>query len=239
MLSRPDKARVRTSLLLLAWCAAGAAVAWVALGYVRGWQRDVHSVDDLPVRVLLTLIGVAVTAAVSRLLVLATRAYPRSALAGLAALAVSFVCYLLLVWTALKVHPTLWRVWWVTLIGTVTATHLMMLRLPHTGRRGPVERIATRGALACALLLALPAFRRDVLAAPSPWYWWLVGVAGAAGTIGTFVGSVRVRRARPRPGVSRGQKVGLQLASLAAMFLFGLYVGRVTTPAPTPLDSAS
>src|SRR3954466_3168834 len=199
MLSRPDKARVRTSLLLLAWCAAGAAVAWVALGYVRGWQRDVHSVDDLPVRVLLTLIGVAVTAAVSRLLVLATRAYPRSALAGLAALAVSFVCYLLLVWTALKVHPTLWRVWWVTLIGTVTATHLMLLRLPHTGRRGPVERVATRAALLTALLLALPAFRKDVLQTPGAWYLGVTGGAGAAATIGTFVGWLRVRRANPPP----------------------------------------
>ena len=239
MLSRPDKARVRAALLTAAWCAVAAAVAWVTLGYVRGWARDIASVEDFRVRVFLTLVGVAPAAAVARLLVLATRSFPKSALTGLCALVLSFACYLLLVWTTWKIHPPLWRVWWVTLIGTVTATHLMMLRLPHTGRKGPVERIATRGALLTALLLAVLAFRRDVLAAPAEWYLWLVAVTAAVGTVGTFVGWLRVRRSRPKTSVSRWQKAGWVAAACGAMFVFGIYVGRVTAPAPTPLDLSS
>jgi hypothetical protein len=237
MLPRPAHAKLRTTLALVGWAAAAACVAWVTLGYVRGWHRQLHSVEDSTVRVMLTLIGVAVTAAVARLLVTATRVYPRGAAAGLGALALSGACYALLVWTHWKVHPTLWRVWWVTLIGTVTATHLMLLRLPHTGRRGPVERVATRAALLTALLLALLAFRKDVLLTPAPWYLWATGAAGAVATIGTFVGWVRVRRANPPPPfVTRWQKVGWTVGGLAGMFLLGLYVGRVTAPAATLLD---
>ena len=240
MLSRPTHVRVRAALAVLGYAAVVAAVAWLTLGYVRGWSRTIASVEDARVRVFLTLVGVAVTAAVARLLVMATRAYPRSGAAGLAALCLSGVCYLLLVWTAWKVHPMLWRCWWVTLIGTVTATHLMMLRLPHTGRRGPVERVTTRGALLTALLLALLAFRRDVLATPATWYLWLTGIAATVGTVGTFVGWVRVRRAQPaRPGVTRARKAGWVAAGLAGMFVFGLYVGRVTAPGPSPLDLSS
>ena len=240
MLSRTGHSRVRTALGLIGWVAMVGAIAWVAVGWLRGWQRGLASVEDVRVRVLFTLIGVAVTAAVARLLVKATRAFPKSAATGLAALALSFVCYLLLVWTAWKVHPTLWRVWWITLIGTVTATHLMMLRLPHTGRKGPVERVATRGALLTAVLLAVLALRRDVLATPATWYLWVLGVSAAVGTAGTFVGWVRTRRARPPSAtVSRWRKVGWAAAAPAATFLFGLYVGRVTAPAPTALDGSA
>lgn len=236
MLSRPDRVRLRGALLTAAWCAVAAAVAWVTLGYVRGWSRDIASVEDFRVRMFLTLVGVAVTAAVARLLVLATRSFPKSALTGLCALLLSFGCYLLLVWTEWKVHPMPWRVWWVTLLGTVTATHLMMLRLPHTGRHGPVERIATRGALLTAVLLAALALRKDVLATPAEWYLWVIAVTAAVGTVGTFVGWLRVRRARPKSSVSRWQKAGWVAAACGAMFVFGIYVGRVTAPAPTPLD---
>ena len=239
MLSRPDNARLRAALYTVAWCAVAAAVGWVTLGYVRGWARDIASVEDARVRVFLTLVGVAVTAAVARLLVLATKSFPKSALTGLGALALSFTCYLLLVWTAWKVHPTLWRVWWVTLLGTVTATHLMMLRLPHTGRHGPVERVTTRGALVTAVLLALLAFRRDVLATPAQWYLWLVGACAAVGTVGTFIGWLRVRRARPRSAASRWQKAGWVAAACGMMFVFGIYIGRVTAPAATALDLSS
>jgi hypothetical protein len=240
MLSRTAHARVRAGLLLTAWCAVAAGGAWVTLGYVRGWARDLHSVEDFRVRMLLTFVGVAVSAAVARLLVMATRAYPRSAATGLAALGLSAVCYALLVWTGLKVHPMLWRVWWGPLIGTVTATHLMMLRLPHTGRRGPVERVATRGALLTATMLALLAVRRDVLATPATWFLWLLAGAATVGTVGTLVGWIRVRRARPpAPVVSRWRKAAWLVAGQAAVFVFGLYVGRVTAPSATPLDLAS
>ena len=236
LLSRPDNARARFALQAVAWAAVAAGVAWLTLGFLRGWARDIASVEDARVRVFLTLVGVAVTATVARLLVLATKSFPRSGLTGLAALALSFTCYLLLVWTAWKVHPTLWRAWWVTLLGTVTATHLMMLRLPHTGRHGPVERVATRGALVTAALLALLAFRRDVLATPAEWYLWLVAATAAVGTVGTFVGWLRVRRSRPRTFVTRWQKAGWVAAACAATFVFGIYIGRVTAPAPTALD---
>ena len=239
MMSRTAHSRIRAALALAGWLALAASVAWVTVGAARGWHRTVASVEDVRVRVPLGLVGVAVTVAVARLLITATRVFPRSAAAGLAALALSAACYGLLVWTDWKVYPALWRVWWVTLVGTVTATHLMMLRLPHTGRRGFVERVATRGALAAAALLVLLAFRRDVLATPPAWHLWALAVSGGVGALGTLVGWVRVRRARPpTPGVSRWRKAGWVAAAQAAVFLFGLYVGRVTAPRPTPLDLA-
>src|SRR5215213_6780087 len=103
MLSRTAHTRVRTALALMGWAFFALCVAWVTLGWLRGWQHTVASVEDLHVRILFTFVGIAVTAAVARLLVMATRSFPKSASTGLAALTLSGVCYLLLVWTEWKV----------------------------------------------------------------------------------------------------------------------------------------
>ena len=58
----------------------------------------------------------------------------------MAAVLVSQVFYLLLVWTNLKMHTLTWRLWWIAMIPAVALTHTMTLRL-WAGQMSIVERV--------------------------------------------------------------------------------------------------
>lgn len=231
--------RARAALRAVAWTALILATAWLIAAWLRRWDRHILSVEDWRVRVFLSLAGAAVAAAVARWLVYAARVFPRAALAGLAAWGVSSVCFALLVWTSLKVHPALWRVWWVSLIGALAAALWTALRLPATGRRGPVERAAAGCLAALAVLLAGLAFRVDILAAPGTAVIALALLLLAVVSMGAVVARVRFARARPPRPVSHWKRRGWVVTGQAALVGVAFYAGRVTQPAPSPFDKGA
>lgn len=232
----PLEPRPRTVLRGVAWASFAFALAWLGFAWLWRWDRDILSLEDWRVRVFFSSVGAAVAAWVARWLMYAMRVFPRAGLAGLVAWGLSTICFALLVWTSLKVHPLLWRVWWITFIASQAAALGMALRLPATGRRGMVERAAAGCLIALAVWLALPAFRTDILATPSMQFIVVAAVLLAIVGVGSTVARVRFARARgPRP-VSRWRRRGWALVGHAVLLGLAFYGGRVTRSDPSPFD---
>ena len=103
--------------------ALGAATLAVVFALVFRWYHGIGSLEDTRSRLLLTVIGIVVAGWLAHILAAGLRRTPKGAWAGLAAIVVSQVCYLTLVWSEWKPYVPLWRAWVVSLVAAVTLAH--------------------------------------------------------------------------------------------------------------------
>ena len=183
--------------------------------------------------VLLTAVGVLVGSALVDLQLRCGRVAPRRRallllVPALAAVAVSQVSYLLLVWTGWKTASPLWRTWYLSMVPSVLLTHLLLLRAAAAGRPGALERWTAACAAAGGLMFFVLGLRQDLLE-QVPTFYFIIFAVPAAGTVlgsaAVAIGYVRRRGWRPKP-MSRWGKVSWLIATHAVLLTVGLYVGR-------------
>jgi hypothetical protein len=218
--------RLLRGVLLGSLALAVALLLWSAgtrtLGYFRG-------------QLILTFLGLSVGCVLALIDTWVLPHHPRSAQAALGILITSQISYYVLVWTDLKKVELIWRVWWLFAVASIASAHLLALRFPTTLPRGKLDRAAFAGALGSAAMLALLSFWSTFPAEPPLWYWAVLAVPAAASVGGSFALWLRRRPRkddRPVP-MARWAKTAWILASQAAVFLAGYYVGggtRTDTP---------
>src|SRR6185295_14752105 len=132
-----------------------------------------------------------------------------------------------LVWTDAKKNDLFWRIWWISVVATLTSTHLLGLKRPSSAQRNWLDRATPVCALFAGLQLALLAFRANLLDTPPTIFWVCYGVPALASVVGTYL---LWRRRRPRRDdkpvpMAPWAKAAWILASQAALFLVGFYLG--------------
>lgn len=225
----PALVRLRQGLAWVCGVSAAGAAAMLAAWAVRCQLGQVGG------QVALTLVGLAVGAGLANLQVRLGRVN-KLLLAGLAVIVLSQVAYLLLVWTGWKSQTLLWRLWLVTLVPSVSLTHILLLRKAGGIRRqrggGPrmerIERVTLILVVITAALILLLGFRRELLADPHPLYVWLVAIVWGGAILGTIMIAVwhLGHRTWQRPKLSRGGTALLLVTSHAVLLAAGLYVGH-------------
>ena len=189
-------------------------------------------------RVLLSLAGLGVGAFLTLIQLGALETYRRWALGGMAVLAISQVCYHLLVWSPWTTGATLWRAWWVSFVAAAASAVVLTLKGTGSGRRDFIERATPVCATALALLLIGLAFFREFPYTPGTFYQALLGVCAAGSLAGSFVAWRRRAREKPRrASMSIGAKVAWLALSHTALLLAGWFLGRMALPSPTPFEN--
>ncbi|HEV2295048.1 MAG TPA: YiiX/YebB-like N1pC/P60 family cysteine hydrolase [Tepidisphaeraceae bacterium] len=199
------------------------------------WYQGIGSLEDTRSRVLLTLIGVVVGAWLARICAAGAGKHHRFALAGLAAIALSQVFYLTLVWSEWKSHVGLWRAWWVTLICALGLTHVVWLWLIGA-RHSTLSRATRIAAGAATIALASLALRRNLLDDIPQILAGLIALSLAATFVGSAILWIQMRRRKPKRAVSRWQKLAWVISAQLAVFVFGFYAGRTAAPVTAVVD---
>jgi len=183
---------------------ASLLTVWTSLG-----------LGHLHVRVVLTLIGLAVFALVMEIQ-LAVRTERRAlALGGVLAILASQVFYILLVWTGWRSDRTLWGLW-LTAVGLVFALPVLDFQLRFRRTR---TGMATAGlvsllvSLVCYLLLIWTGWKADTML----WRAWWVSVWAAA-AVCCLLGVLEL---------SEGQRPGLGRLTAACVAVFGAMVAAL------------
>ncbi len=195
------------------------AAALFLLGIARG-EFGIHLT-----RLLLTAIGLSVGALLAHVELKAVDALPRLARTALALLVASQLFYYALVWTPLIRDTLYWRPWWLSMVASITAAHLLALRLTRRPRNW-VDRATAVGALLTAAWLANlglgSVFPRDV----TPLMIWLLvppALISAAGSI--VIWRRWIRRDGPPAPLPFWARAAWVVGGLVAAFGGGWYVG--------------
>ena len=89
-----------------------------------------RSFGEIRLQLLLTFIGFGFGGTLLNLLLDCYSENRPVMILGSVALGVSLTFYLLLVWgSGWRTEPTIWRIWWVSSIATLTITHLGVLKM--------------------------------------------------------------------------------------------------------------
>jgi hypothetical protein len=215
---------------------AGVAVL-VPCAIVFRWDRIGH-LHDPRWQILLTLVGLAAGAWLASIQARASGRFRKTALVSIVTIALSQVCYLVLVWTSFVEHPSVWRVWWLTLVAAVTSTHVVWLRLTAAPDRRKLMRCTVGCALVAAGLWEAVALRRELLGNVSDWYLGaivLFALASAIGSLALWLRGLKLANLRvPKP-----VRVGWIIASQVALVGVAFYAGRVTAPPGELFDRSS
>ncbi len=206
---------------VVVWFVAGVGVLAVAV--LRG------GLDRLTWKLLFTCIGLAVGA---MLMAIQNGALPKrskTVILGAVVIAISQVCFFLLVWSGWKQYSLLWRFWWVSMVPSVFLTHILLLRSAALGHRGRVERATVWCVWGAGVLLLLLGFRYDFFAPLHPVYIVVLAVPA----LGTVSGSMYVafRWVLGRVGADRLSKrvlAGGMMMSHLLLLVLGFYIGRAT-----------
>jgi hypothetical protein len=224
--------------LQVAMRAALVGVGVLVLGAVLfRWDRIGH-LHDPRWQALLTLLGLAAGAWLASIQARGSGRFRKTALVSIVTIALSQVCYLVLVWTSFKEHPLVWRVWWLTLVAAVTSTHIVWLRLTAAPDRRKLMRFTVGCALVAAVLWGALGLRRELLGNVSDWYLGaivLFALASAMGSLALWLRGLRLANLKvPRP-----VRIGWMIASQVALVCVAFYAGRVTSPPAELFDRSS
>ena len=213
----------------LRWVIAVSLVASAALLIVGAVLR---SLDGVRAQILLTFVGLLVGALLAVVQVRSISKSPRWVVAGIAAIVISQMCYLLLVWTGWTTQSLLWRVWWIAMVAALTSTHMLAWHAAAVERRDLIERGTPMCIVALALVVMGFALYRDLPPQPGPIHGWLTVLLAGGALVGSVVGWRRRSQPRPRSaGMSRGAKIAWLCVSHIVLLLLGWYVGRTAAPA--------
>jgi hypothetical protein len=195
-----------------------------------------QSFGGLRLKVLLSLLGLVVGAFLAVIQVDALQKYRGWAKGGIIALAVSQVCYHLMIWAGWTTESLIWRTWWISFVVAVTSAYVLVLKAAAVGRRDLFERGTPVCAMALGLLLIGLALFRGFPHTPGPFYQAIIALFVAGSLVGSFVIWRRRVRERPPVPISRGGRVAWLALSHTALLLVGWYLGRTALPSPTPYD---
>ena len=198
----------------------------------------VSQIVDPPDRVLvlamMSSLGLAVGCLLAALALGYVGLYRRMVGWTLVAIAVSQASYFLLVWSGWVTHSLSWRVWWVSMALSIHLTHLLLLRSARRKAPTRANTVALASAVATAALVALAAFRRNLLGdVPT-----VAGIVLAAVAILTVGSSLVVWWQHLELGKRswRATRTGiwaLLIVSHLLVLAAGLYIGHTGTTAPT------
>ncbi len=228
---RPDPSLARLRRLLAWICGFCAAVATGFLAFWL-WRRALGHVGG---QVLLSLLGLAVGAGLANLQVRLGR-LNTLLLAGLVTILLSQTAYLLLVWTGWKGETLFWRLWFVTMVPSVSVTHLLLIRQARwiRSQRGGgawldrIERATLLLIVLSGVLVLVLGLRRDLLADPHPLHVWTVLVIWAGTGLGTAIIAIwhLWHHTWRWPRISGRRAALLLVPSHALLLAIGLYVGH-------------
>src|SRR5262245_30386228 len=224
------------------WGGIGLSVLLLAIAVLLKWYQHLPNLEDARWRTLLTALGIAAGAWVLRPILVAAGKLPKPVLfAGLAGVILSQLCYYLLVWTSWKTSAMLWRVWWIALVIGCSAAHVAWVRLlvaqPDVKRWAKVFAwvVYICVPIAAGMLMWL-VLGRTPLPDTSTTFQTAMAVPVGLGTLATIVLAIRAWRLRAREaGVF--QKLIWTGVVLTATLAIGFYVGRITSPPPSSLES--
>ncbi len=178
-------------------------------------------------RMMLTSVALTIASLLIQVLLVGTRTRLLYRIFGLALVAGSQVFFLLIVWTAWRTEPTLWRYWWTTAIAAVCWTQLHFLRGQGRTQLAGWGLATPAGALVSGLLLMGLVWGRSPLPEYPIWYWLLLVPPSLVSVVGSLKLWLRTRPPRAqRPALSPAVRWGLLLLSHAAMLFGGLYLGK-------------
>jgi hypothetical protein len=236
MTSESDSLLICRMLRVFVRFCTAAIVVLVVAGAVLRWDR-IGSLHDPRWQIGLTLLGLAVGAWLAGIQARGAGRFPWIAAVSLATILLSQTCYLILVWTSWKMHPVVWRFWWLSMIASANSTHIIWLRMAAA----PDRRWLMRGTIAAALLtsifLAVLGLRRHLLEDPSPLYIWAIVVAVVLSTLGSLLLWLRGIRLSLTGRVPRAVKIGWLVVSQVVLVFLAFYAGRVTAPAPALFEA--
>jgi hypothetical protein len=175
---------------------------------------------------MLTFVGIVFGALLLDIDLGALSRLPAGTLAALVPLAASQACYYLLVWTGFKGDSVLWRNWWMSMVASVTSTHLLVL-LGAAPKGDWLGRAARWGALLSGLLLMALGLQRDVFAIGWP-FWAVFAIPAVASVGGSFWLWRRRCKADPRP-LSRQARIAWSVLYQAGLVALGIYIGRAVS----------
>ncbi|MCY2954387.1 MAG: hypothetical protein NTU53_20845 [Planctomycetota bacterium] len=200
----------------------------MGVGALLRWDR-IGNLDDVRWRVVLTVVGLAVAAWLGGIWARAGQRFVKTAKVSGAAIAFSFCCYLIVVWTSWKMHPMVWRFWWVSFVAAVTGTHIVWLRMAAAVDRRRLMRVTVGCAVFVAAMLAGLALRTRILDGVSGAWLWAVGIGGVVSVVGSVVLWLRGLWGKKKM-VPRGVKIGWVVVGQVGVIYAAFYLGRVTSP---------
>ncbi|MGQ9651196.1 MAG: hypothetical protein ACUVXJ_13885 [Phycisphaerae bacterium] len=204
--------------------------AIVVAGVIFRWDR-LHSLHDPRWQIALTLVGLAIGGWLAGLQARGASRYPWIAAISAATIVLSQACYLVLVWTSWKMHPLIWRVWWLSMIAACHSTHIIWLRMAAPADRRMLVRVTIGCATMTFLLLAAMGLRRHLLSDVAPLHIWMTALTAGMAAVGSVVlwlRGIRLVSGRVPPAV----KIAWMLVGQAILILAAFYAGRVTVSSP-------
>jgi hypothetical protein len=219
---------------VLRWTLLGSLVLAILLVVEYALRKEL---GYLRAQLLLTFLGIAVGSILGLIDTWVLPHLPRTSRLALALVAVSQVAYYVLIWTGAKKDDLFWRTWWISMVASLTATHLLGLRKPSDAPRNWIDRATPVCALFSGMILGLLAFRSNLLETPPGVILLSYGVL----SLGSLTGSwILWRRRRPRKDdqpvpMATWAKVAWLLATQTAVFLVGYYLGNGDVP-QSPLE---
>lgn len=185
------------------------------------------SFGEFRTQLLLTTFGLFAGALLAHVELKAVDAFPRLARAALGILLTSQALYYALVWTDLRRHGELWRLWWLAMVASVTAAHLIALFLPGDPRQNWWNKATAVCALIAGACLA-PSFP------PMDMPPLLIALYVPA-ALGSVVGSVlvwrrRIRKDGPPTPLPFWARAAWVVGSVVGAFGLGWYVGGAGHP---------
>jgi hypothetical protein len=182
----------------------------------------------LRVQLLLTFLGIAVGSILALIDTWVLPQLPKTSRLALGLLIASQLAYDVLVWTDAKKDDLFWRAWWISMVASLTSTHLLGLKKPSDAPRNWIDRTTPVCALFSGMILGILAFRPNLLETPPLVILASYGLLGLGSVSGTWI---LWRRRRPRKDdkpvpMATWAKAAWLLASQAAVFLAGFYLGN-------------
>ena len=223
-----------TNRVLARWMGMALRVCLVALvvltgvGVVYRWDR-IGALSDWRWQVALTLIGVTVATWWGSIWARGAGRFPRTAALSIVGIVAALACFLVLVWTDLKMRPWVWACWWMSVVAGATGTHAVWLRMSMPSDRRKLVRFTLACAAATGAMLAGLALRDNILALPPTWLLWVMGttaLGSGAGSIALWLRGLRLTGRKIPTGVKIGWVAVAQFAVVGVAF----YLGRVTNP---------
>lgn len=231
MTSKPSSSSVGYALRIFERLCFVALGVLLVIGAILRWD-GIGSLHDPRWQIALTLVGLAVGAWLAGILVRGAGRFPWIAAVSVATILFSQVCYLILVWTSWKMHPLIWRFWWLSMIAAANSTHIIWLRMAAAPDRRWLMRATVGAAVLTSVLLAAIGLRRHLLGDVGTVYGCVTGVAAALSTLGSVFLWLRGVRLSPTGRIPRGVKIGWIVVSQVVLALVAFYAGRVTAPPP-------
>jgi len=191
-------------------------------------------------KVLLTAVGVLIGALLANVQISSSRRLAKTLILGIAAILVSQTSFILLVWTGWKTQSLLWRLWWVSMVPSVYATHLLLLRRWTGTKRERLYRVASGSAVVAALLWLLLGFRSHLLAGLSVWIVAPAAIPAVCTVVCSIWLYVRCVRAEPAGAkLSWPAKIAILVVSHVLVLGVGMIVGRRSGPLRPAQPAAS